>query len=478
MQVYHYFGNATIGPPDPYSEVKCGVCHGIADESLLLLCDLCDSAAHTYCVGLGVTVPEGDWFCQDCTLLRDEHLKSESNTHSGIQMSFGTVHKLSSTNERVSVSNIVQESCGHAVQRSRSASSETCYLPPLTSTDDETMMINNINQSSSTSLEIVARHPTKPNARTLGHCRNLHDRIRVLRENWNGFRSGKLCFSSSPGDGNISSQKSMICKSGQHSVFCLNQQSIAQCSSSDIANDIGAHEIQKAWRMMDKAKSIKQDCERSSIVCQASRCPIAKLGAIKNADHMSHRHLSPDSQKNGSKNVGSMGPGHHCYYSLEKDCCKQPYSVSRKEKWKRHVAKDVTYCCEGSIQEVKSSEGVPTPSYLFHASIRSGELPAEKTLKGFHCLSPSDASKPVVLNIDHVEGVNHASSSHSMVKHPKEKSELEKIYVDSKQYNDAKSEIQSLVKLNLKLQTKEEKLGKRPIYFALYMHHKCLMLME
>lgn len=32
-----------------------------------LLCDLCDSAAHTYCVGLGREVPDGDWYCRSCS---------------------------------------------------------------------------------------------------------------------------------------------------------------------------------------------------------------------------------------------------------------------------------------------------------------------------------------------------------------------------------------------------------------------------
>lgn len=33
----------------------------------MLLCDLCDSSAHTYCVGLGREVPEGNWYCVVCT---------------------------------------------------------------------------------------------------------------------------------------------------------------------------------------------------------------------------------------------------------------------------------------------------------------------------------------------------------------------------------------------------------------------------
>lgn len=32
----------------------------------MLLCDVCDSSAHTFCVGLGREVPEGNWYCEGC----------------------------------------------------------------------------------------------------------------------------------------------------------------------------------------------------------------------------------------------------------------------------------------------------------------------------------------------------------------------------------------------------------------------------
>lgn len=44
----------------------CTECHEGGDDSLMLLCDICDSPAHTYCVGLGRQVPEGNWYCNDC----------------------------------------------------------------------------------------------------------------------------------------------------------------------------------------------------------------------------------------------------------------------------------------------------------------------------------------------------------------------------------------------------------------------------
>ncbi|PIN06278.1 hypothetical protein CDL12_21167 [Handroanthus impetiginosus] len=452
-QVYHYFGNATISPPDPYAEAKCSVCHGIEDESFLLLCDLCDSAAHTYCIGLGVTVPEGDWFCQDCTLLRDEHLKSETNTDSDVQISSDVAPKISA-NEHVSVFDIVQEPFGLQIPRSRRASSDQRPLPPPSSPDDETDMLNNIDRTSSARREIAPQHSTKPNARTLRHCRNLHDRIRVLRENWNGFRSGILQFSSGPGDGNISSQKSVNCKSRQNSASCLNQQSTAQCSSADMTK---AHEIEKAWKMMNKAKSIKQGHEGSTIVRQASKCAIRKQNVCKDADYTSYRHSSSDKQQNGSTNVGSTRTG--------KDYCKQPSSVSAKQKWRWHMTEDVTNWQGSSVghsptqREAIFIKGVRTPSDLHNASVGSSEKPqAEKSINRHTCLTSSVMSEPVALDIDHAERMNHACSSHSKVERPKEKSKLKKITIDSQQYNDARSEIQSLVKLNIKLQTRGEKL--------------------
>ncbi|XP_022746123.1 remodeling and spacing factor 1-like [Durio zibethinus] len=51
---------------DPYANVICSECHQGGDDELMLLCDLCDSSAHTYCVGLRQEVPEGNWYCDGC----------------------------------------------------------------------------------------------------------------------------------------------------------------------------------------------------------------------------------------------------------------------------------------------------------------------------------------------------------------------------------------------------------------------------
>ncbi|XP_053991541.1 PHD and RING finger domain-containing protein 1-like [Hylaeus volcanicus] len=49
----------------PLEEYICQVCRLGNQEEVLLLCDGCDDAYHTFCVGC-TEVPEGSWFCHTC----------------------------------------------------------------------------------------------------------------------------------------------------------------------------------------------------------------------------------------------------------------------------------------------------------------------------------------------------------------------------------------------------------------------------
>lgn len=44
---------------------RCIVCGRTDQEDILLLCDNCNDAYHTHCLGLD-DIPEGDWFCPNC----------------------------------------------------------------------------------------------------------------------------------------------------------------------------------------------------------------------------------------------------------------------------------------------------------------------------------------------------------------------------------------------------------------------------
>nr|GLL37353.1 uncharacterized protein LOC109182035 [Ipomoea trifida] len=65
-QVYEPSEEELRGYLDPYENVICTECQQGGDDALMLLCDICDSPSHTYCVGLGHEVPEGNWYCEGC----------------------------------------------------------------------------------------------------------------------------------------------------------------------------------------------------------------------------------------------------------------------------------------------------------------------------------------------------------------------------------------------------------------------------
>ncbi|KAJ4008625.1 hypothetical protein NW752_009743 [Fusarium irregulare] len=46
----------------------CPICNSSEREDVLLLCDSCDAAYHTHCIGLEA-IPDGDWYCMECAHL-------------------------------------------------------------------------------------------------------------------------------------------------------------------------------------------------------------------------------------------------------------------------------------------------------------------------------------------------------------------------------------------------------------------------
>lgn len=76
LQVYEPSEEELRGYLDPYESVICTECQNGGDDALMLLCDICDSSAHTFCVGLGREVPEGNWYCDGCRPTVFENLSS------------------------------------------------------------------------------------------------------------------------------------------------------------------------------------------------------------------------------------------------------------------------------------------------------------------------------------------------------------------------------------------------------------------
>ncbi|XP_057464293.1 uncharacterized protein LOC130754157 [Actinidia eriantha] len=477
-QVYHHFGNATVGPPDAYSEVRCTVCNSERDECLLLLCDLCDSAAHTYCVGLGATVPEGDWFCQDCTVSRADHENSETDRDSDGRTSFGSFHEGPPADGQASIIDIVREFRFREVRRPFTT---VMQLPNHLSSpilpERTTNLADSMTERPSGTNSTIA--PTESNARTVRHCRYVHDRIRTLRENWNAFRSGSLSFSSSSADstGNTNQRLSggtiVIDRSCQsHSTRCSSQHVAAQKGSS--CDTRSSYDVDKAWKMMDVAKSMGAR-KGTSLADQTSKHPLSKLNTPIGKARASSSLLSSSNKPFGNKDLADAGPQkHYQHYSLEKGNDSHTSQIDVKQKLGIVSTKRVLKSGEISpsaqspgYHELPSSRKVQTSVIvdIYHGNVgkvREENLPAVSSDVSYEhgrsaCLISSARPMTAASNTSCAK-LDVYSSSNTL---SNGKAGMGKSCAgsNSKKDDDAKSEIQSLVKLNLKLLTCDKKLG-------------------
>ncbi|KAG0489768.1 hypothetical protein HPP92_006631 [Vanilla planifolia] len=152
---------------DPYENVVCLECHQGGDDSLMLLCDICDSSAHTYCVGLGREVPEGNWYCECCRIAGEGSLHSQvldSQASISGHISHGSIANNSSRNLQSSTS-------FHCPVSSQEQSSQGFDLnvPPRNFFED-----NGVLSASQASGAVAS---------TLSGRRAIHRRIRILLSN-------------------------------------------------------------------------------------------------------------------------------------------------------------------------------------------------------------------------------------------------------------------------------------------------------
>lgn len=442
-QAYHHFGNVTTGPSDPYAEVDCGICHGTADESFLLICDLCDSAAHTYCVGLGHTVPEGDWFCHDCTVSRAEHANGEIDAVFDDRNNFRNFYRKPSAETHVSICDIVAEPYTREDERPPSIGSSHPNRPssPI-ALNSENFAVNN---SSSMSV-----------ARTLLRCRNVNAHIQALRENWNALRSGSMTFSSILGDsGGESSQKYNVG---------------ASCPKQD--NNACSYDTEKAWKMMDKAKSIQRACERTGIIHQVSKHPLGKVNVPKEVANVKSSSATNNRQL-GNKDFG----WHFKHHSLETDNKRYKPQKSENREQGRVTRTGIPKFTESSLTihslvsfDSPSSRKAET-SFQVDVHHRNGVRLSQKNLgdsfnainerEGYGSLIIPDGPVPRSLDLSHANLKFGASSlcKEDLLHRPKSHVEIESAKNKARRDDDAKSEIQSLVKLNLKLICKDKQLG-------------------
>ncbi|PQM39044.1 uncharacterized protein Pyn_23420 [Prunus yedoensis var. nudiflora] len=508
-QVYH-----------SHEHVVCDVCHLATDESLLLLCEMCDSAAHTYCVGLGHTLPDDDWFCQDCISTIENHVSSDSDDEEFIPTAVPSdLPSERGSNSQTTVINrymmrfpqivipVVPDGCtsitvevttpARTLPRvsNRPNQSVASTLPSVADRPTESVantlpsVAGRPTESVARTRPTVANRPTESIARTLDRHRNVHTRVQALRENWNSFQSGLLSFpSNSSTSGSSCSQKHnngvlFHEKSGEtqtsSSTSCQQLENRERCGSHD-------NDIDKAWKMMDIARSVQHAHEKCSSAVQFSKLPAGRSSDSIKRTHHSCFGISGQAQSSSStgcqrptnqvgcgsddidkawKNVHTKTSSvvqHPKLLSREASASKEAMNVNSSVDilksrqlgdWDRRRTEMEAYKCNsreketikhqslklekerqfrGTAQEgVESSEGLSTSNSpgLFESQF-SGNL------NRAHCFSSSKLD----VQRRNIGGAENCVES------------------KVRKYDDAKSEIKSLVKINLKLLSKDKRL--------------------
>lgn len=166
--------------------LACIICNGSENEDQLLLCDGCDQACHTYCLGLS-SVPEEAWFCSMCQEARDRTQEAANDENAA------TIEDMPTTRSR---------------RRSRSRS-----LTIVEDSEEEEEEEEDQHRYASVFIDDVSVEPTRRSrriqtARSAEHRRRYRrvegtpvhrhhgdrERIASLQENWESLREGSMSF--------------------------------------------------------------------------------------------------------------------------------------------------------------------------------------------------------------------------------------------------------------------------------------------
>ncbi|KAK3132195.1 hypothetical protein QOZ80_6AG0517320 [Eleusine coracana subsp. coracana] len=312
-QVYLGEGNGSSTVADAYANTICSVCKCCQHDELLMLCDLCDSAAHTYCVGLGTVVPEGDWFCEDCAASKEEHSRchvdDEGLCKQGefeISIDVPTVEATASSSAFAIVDDDNGTSSGNVltpVQSSRISmdhpvpsiydivgddyttnagtirlrgNSENAPSRGATSAGSQCPKSARGRDNGLASYHALIRMEVE-RTRALRKSRNRDKRIRELRESWASLRDGSVGFrthiSSRRTQGGIQTISAVtehqhftvptvVCRkngasgsTGQLSLASLSEETSTSLGHGDKTSQKDTRDVRKAWKMLQIAKS-------------------------------------------------------------------------------------------------------------------------------------------------------------------------------------------------------------------------------
>ncbi|MCL7025740.1 hypothetical protein MKW94_004809 [Papaver nudicaule] len=442
-QVWHPLGNVSTGPSDPHARTNCAKCQSSLDENLLLLCDLCDSAAHTYCVGLGSTVPEGNWYCHDCTLCMDNHCNGRMDNHCNSQHDIDSGDRNLEAGESVSISEIVRET--YLTVPNRDIGGEIKVTDPnvrhlIRSRD----VINPQNSPTTVTRKKInaGSMVTDSSMKIACHRRDVQSHVKIFRENWDALRNGSLQFSS-----NYGSRKEIKDKTTRsQSSSCL-QNTNTENVAGKLPNKRNCYDTDKAWKMLDIAQSVKRAREGKATDCVSTHrfgkrnTQADVTGTISNSSRLE---IKSPQQKDLSGFASDRCNGIIA--------CTNPKSPSfEKEKLFKHAIKETSKCQNKGPSIIHASKycGLSIPKQVNHTNKRVRIDAVVSPNKSFHGLSELPNSRS-----------DGGASSSCKAEPLKESCVLGRTSASvTPQADCAKSEIQTLVKLNMKQLSKRKILG-------------------
>ncbi|XP_065879607.1 uncharacterized protein [Euphorbia lathyris] len=316
-------------------------------------------------------------------------------------------------------------------------------------------------------------------ARTLSRCRDVCNYVQAVRDNWTTLQNGSLRFSS------IATASSRL-NIGNCSSVPANGGKVTKDDSLHGTSVHGRcpYDIDKAWKMLDKAKSVKQDYRRTNGVDCVLKNPPYKGSASKTGTDGSSSLHSSKRQLLASRGLrnSSMTEKQYTFPSLGKETDDKHISTKwRMQKHSLNMPKAMAGSYDnrpnpspGFSASASASRSLSTSSQKNQTSSERNatrETQAQKRLYNGsqNVTNKQDGSGSSVTSVMSVAEASESlnikadlsSSSSCRAGVSKEDVKLETGCTGSKagKYEDAKSEIQLLVKLNLKLLNGAKQLG-------------------
>jgi ribosomal protein L37AE/L43A len=159
---------------DPYENTICIECNQSGEDNLMLQCDVCESSAHTFCVGLGREVPEESWSCGECrfTVEGPSYAQTQDQVVNHGESNMNTADTSSSSFGRSVLNGVSQ----------RPPPPLNIHQPSLQGFDLNLSPIETPDEDKRAESHVLAEPVSTPTGRhaTLDRRRALNRRIRIL----------------------------------------------------------------------------------------------------------------------------------------------------------------------------------------------------------------------------------------------------------------------------------------------------------